>query len=142
MVGCQYFKPSEIFHPSFIEKYGEQGVWYIRPQIIWDRLDSLREAWGKPIYINRSGGKYSGVRPIDTTFGALKSRHKPIYDNVQALDLHGRDHGETHDLFMWVEERGHDFGVERLESYLHTPGWVHCEICTGDTPIRPRIFKP
>ena len=138
----KWFRADEVFHPTFIQEHGE-AVWKLRPQAIWNSLDLLREAWRKPITINSGGLRYCGVRPIDSDVGkAKKSRHKPIYDNVQAFDLHGRTHQETRELYEWILAEGWKIGnVERLERYSFTNGWVHAEISTN-LPLRCVEFNP
>lgn len=139
--GCEYFSVEEVFHPSFIAVHGKD-CWFLRPQEIWDNLDNLRKAWGKPILINAKGLHYCGVRPKDSPVGAKRSRHKPIYSNVQAFDLHGRTTNETHDLYLWLIADGWKAGsVERVEDWAHTPGWVHAEI-SSEAVYKLRVFNP
>lgn len=137
----KYFTAKEVFHPSFIAQHGHD-VWFLRPAEIWTSLDALREAWGKPIIINGPTQRYCGVRPLDSTVGAKRSRHKPLYDNVQAFDLHGRTRAETDALYAWIVEGGWRHGnVERLEHSSATPGWVHVEISV-DRPHALNVFYP
>jgi len=133
------FTEKEIFHPDFlVDGY---PPWAIRPQIIWDKLDALRDAWGKPIFINRPGLNlvHCGMRPIECRVGAKLSRHKPIYSDVQAFDLSCKD---TPALWSWIIDAGWSIGnVERVEDRRFTPNWCHIEISTK-TPESVYIFIP
>lgn len=139
----RYFRPIEVFHPSFIASTNQDAVFSRRPQAIWDALDRLREAWGKPIYINHRGLRYCGVRPLDSPVGAKASAHKPLYDDRQAFDLHGRTKDETRDLYSWIIAEGWKVGnVVRLEDWKHTPTWCHAEISVNTPTNPPKVFIP
>lgn len=141
MARCRYFDPPEIFHPHFLKTMTDP--WELRPAGIWVAVDALRKEWGRPLYVNGPGQTYCGVRPVDCLVGAKKSRHKPIYPRVQALDLHGRNQEETRQLYQWIVERGgwRLGNVERVEDWAATPGWVHAEF-SSSPPDSVRVFKP
>lgn len=139
MSGCKHFKIPEVFHSDY---FTHPHPWSIRPQVIWDRLDALREAWGKPILINVGGIKNAGVRVVGSRVGATKSAHQPIYEDRQAFDLHGRSLKETYDLYEWVYDKGYKIGwVWRMENRRYTPGWCHVEIRTTE-PTECVEFNP
>lgn len=138
----KYFNSSEVFHPRFLEEhYDGKNIFSIVDDIIWMKLDKVREGWDKPIYINVGEIKNCGVRPIDSKVGAAKSAHKPIYADRQAFDLHGSNSFETHALYEWCAIHWREYHICRIEDFVYTPGWVHIEICIND-PSECHIFKP
>lgn len=138
MIGCKYFTKEEVFHPSLVN----EKSWSTRPQAIWDALDALREAWGRPITINSATLHNCGVRPVGSRVGATKSHHQPIYPSNQAFDLHGRTAEETEELYHWVLREGWEIGhVGRVEDRRFAPSWVHLQI-EVEKPTSCVVFAP
>ena len=137
----KYFSIEEIVSPETLAAKGEEACWTAFPSHVLDSLLKLREAYGRPIYVNnwhiKGARKYSGQRPPNCKEGAPKSAHK----KWMAFDLHGRNVMETEALRSLVLKRGHEFGITRVECTIATPVWVHIDFVPTDNG-RLHIFRP
>lgn len=134
----KYFSVNELFHPHLAS--GGDRMLELIPERILLNLDRLRSSWGSAIYINNKGRKFAGVRPINSKIGAKKSRHKLLYNGVQAFDLIPAN-GKVSELFYFLEKNYLDYHVERLEALEATKTWVHAEFSMY-MPERLHIFLP
>lgn len=138
-MGCKHFTEREIFAPEILAV--NQDPWSLRPQIVWDMLDLIREDWGRPITINAAGRKYCGIRPMECVLGAKRSAHKLIYPERQAFDLHATIQADLSKLQSMIEDNHRKYQVGRMEEPFYTPGWCHVEIFVSPV-VDLHIFKP
>lgn len=118
------------FVPRIIyNKYGNNAVWFIRPELI-KLADFIRNWFGKPMYINNWywGGPMQnrGYRTPNTTIGSLYSQHKmgaAIDFNIKDLhpDKIRQEILDNEQVFMGA-------GLTTLEDGAFAPTWVHADI--------------
>lgn len=134
-----FFTPKELVSPEIYELLGDASIEVI-PQTILMMLDKLRSDFGESLYINADGRMYSGVRPINCSVGAKKSRHKPIYEGVQAFDLHAKK-STNKELWEFCLKNAEKYNICRMENISATPTWVHIEI--QESPVSScYVFNP
>ena len=121
----------------------DHGLSLLHPELI-DSTQKLREHLGVRMIINNwyNGGTFQnrGWRSPDSKVGAKKSLHK----RGMAIDFHSPD-VTIKELFVlvwnareWIVE---NTAFRILESFDHTPGWVH--IAIGDSEIKEIVvIKP
>lgn len=111
-----YFALRELV-PSEATILGEDAWGLLDPRAL-RMLYHVRDAWGRPLWVNRGGTDYAGWRPQDCKTGAKKSAHKL----GQAFDLHTDHWQDREDLYQFVQQI---VGVREVEHIDSTPSWVH-----------------
>lgn len=138
MYKTRNFKIEELVHPKILRDIGVTNSWMrLDPQCLRD-LDSIRDAWGDPIYINRGAADSRGLRPPDDPDGSFYSVHK----QGKAFDLvpENGDVEGLYDLIRELIEDGALLVMNTLEDRRYTPTWVHVAHMNHDK--KPLIIKP
>ena len=117
----KYFKASELVDKVTFNKYGQRALMLFDKEILM-ALDGFRSAYGEPISINKHSVRRenSGLRPLDTTVGATRSKHK---EGV-AFDIRATDMDK---LRAFIKKHDSFFRIARVENFEHTPTWCHIE---------------
>ena len=117
----KYFKASELVDKVTFEKYGERALMLFDKEILV-ALDGFRSSYGESISINKhsSGRENSGLRALNTTVGAKRSKHKEgIAFDVRATDMDK--------LRAFIKKHDSFFRIARVENFEYTPTWCHIE---------------
>jgi hypothetical protein len=131
MTKSRYFSIQELVAPEILAVLSEEAAWRLIPSEVCWGLDTLRQMYGKPIYINGKGLTQCGVRAVNSSTGALKSGHK-LYRGETCFDLHA---DSLTDLVAIVRANHQQLGIGRIESPSKTPGWFHIAFVKGATTL-------
>ncbi len=122
----EHFVIQEFVPPQVYEKFKENSIWFINPQII-KVAEFVRTFFNKPVTINNwhNGGSYteSGFRMPDTSTGAKLSAHK----RGCAIDIKmpAADYDEIRKTILANEQKFLDAGVTTFEDGTDT--WLHLD---------------
>jgi len=148
----KYFYLPELIPPDLFSSQGINAKEKLSP-ILLKLIDKIREAWGKPLFINNwlqsytgtkesaekclinpSLFKYCGYRPPNCTEGAKLSDHrgaKNLQGQCEAVDLHAFEP----EIKLWemIYKNYNNFPeLTKLEDKLLTiknnRGWVHVSV--------------
>ena len=136
---CRNFTTAELFAPEIRAVLSDVAMWQLLPDTVKRNLDRLRDVYGDAIWINGSGLKYCGVRPVDCVVGAEMSRHKLVQVDVFAFDLHCRNLDR---LTAKIHQHHQELGIVRLEDPKYTQSWRHVEFHATEKPLELNIFIP
>lgn len=132
---CKYFRLQELVSPLVFEKYG-QFAWYFFDSEFLEDIDTLREAWGKPLIINNwhNGGHYkeSGLRCNRDNI--VKNKTQPYLSGHvlgRAVDIKPLKIADVSNLYLTVIDNFKNFKkLSRLEDIKKAPTWVHVDCLT------------
>ena len=122
----EHFVIQEFVPESIFEKYKENSIWFINPQV-FNMAEFIRAYFNKPIIINNwnQGGTYqeSGYRLPDTTTGAKLSQHK----RGAAIDIkfEGANYSEVRKEILANEDKFLASGITTIEDGTAT--WLHID---------------
>lgn len=122
------FTLEEFIDPKTFKKFGKKSMWFIDPKIV-DIAQLLRDLSGVPVKINdwHKGGRYklSGLRPLTTSIGALRSQHK--YGRGIDVKVEGLIPSEVHKLILDNKREFLAAGLTTMESVKLTTSWTHLD---------------
>lgn len=130
----KYFKINELVSPDILAVLTDDLAWRLIPDWIITSLDSIREAYNAPIYINGLGLVNCGIRAKGCPVGASNSKHKHGF----AFDLHATDLPKLRSI---IQSKFREFRICRMEHPDYTAGWCHVEFCATE-PINLTVFIP
>lgn len=133
---CRHFDIDELVSPEILAVLGEDAAWrLVPPEVVW-ALDTLRDLFGCPIWINGHGLTNCGIRSKYCPIGAILSGHK-LYRGETCFDLHV---GDLTRLERIIRENRLSLGIGRMENPPKTKGWIHVAFVKGAQSLD--VFDP
>lgn len=130
----RHFGFDELINPEILRMVSPDITARIIPIYALQGLDLLRDLYGAPLWVNGQGRVDSGVRCVDCSIGAPKSKHKIGI----AFDLHC---GDLTRLRSIIRSNFKQLKINRMEHPDYTAGWCHVEFCAVE-PIKLTVFIP
>ena len=136
MFKCRHFDLNELVSPDIWSALTEDACWRLIPPEVVYGLDTLRDMYGRAIWINGKGMSNCGVRAKGCTTGAKMSGHK-LYRGETCFDLHCDDLKKLEEI---VRANHISLGIGRMENPAKTKGWIHVSFVKGAQNLE--VFDP
>lgn len=122
------FYIDEFIHPKIYARFKADSLLYVN-QVLIDLVQSIREDYDEPIFINTwgNGGSRinSGLRDYYNPLGRLnKSRH---YYGL-CVDLTTEDIKKLQKFVNERKEKYYDLGLRVIENFKFTKSWLHISV--------------
>ena len=136
MYKCRHFSIEELISPEIWSLLSEDACWRLIPPEVVYGLDTLRDMYGRAIWINGKGLSQCGVRAMSSKSGVKLSGHK-LFRGETCFDLHCDDIKRLEDI---VRANHISLGIGRMENTAKTNGWLHVSFIKGAQNLD--VFDP